>query len=126
MVIGSSKNALDQQLVKQLNRGAGYSTPEPYSPQLSGSEDGDEDGVDGENEEEQDEEGADADEPWDITGTWEIRCPGMVGCFDQYNPYTLEIFTEERRLGREIFGRLDLGTYKGVFRFSTIKPNDAR
>jgi hypothetical protein len=50
----------------------------------------------------------------------------MASCFGQYSPYTLEIFTEDRRLGREIYGRFDLGEFKGVFRFSAVKEGEIR
>jgi hypothetical protein len=43
----------------------------------------------------------------------------MTRFFGQFRPYTLSIYTTLRRTGRETYGRFDLGTYKGIFRFST-------
>ena len=132
MVIGSGKNKQGQQRLKELNRAAG-GRPIPNVPDF----DSDEEEEESEEFSEEDSEEADGsistdednqsskepdeeedDQEWDITGSWEIKCPRMAGCFGQYAPYTLEIFVSQHRLGRQIYGRFDFGEYKGVFRFS--------
>jgi hypothetical protein len=52
---------------------------------------------------------------WDL----EIECQDMADCFGQSSPYTMTIFSEYRRNGRELYGRFDFGEFEGVFRFST-------
>jgi hypothetical protein len=74
-------------------------------------------------EDEEDEAEEENDNEWDITGEWEIKCPIMAGCFGQFKPYTLSIFTTLRRTGSETYGLFDFGAYKGVFRFSTQKKD---
>lgn len=34
-------------------------------------------------------------------------------------PYTMTIFSKERRTGRELFGKFNFEQFRGVFRFST-------
>jgi hypothetical protein len=118
MVLGSGENRLGGQMVKELNRQAGFPL-EPYTPNfgLQTGEDEEEDEEDEEEEEEEEEEDEENDDEWDITGEWEINCPIIAGCFGQFSPYTLSIFTTLRRTGRETYGRFDFGAYKGVFRF---------
>jgi hypothetical protein len=134
MVIGSGKNTQGQQKLKELNRAAGW----PPVPYVSGVDNE----VENEEEEEQSEEDSEVEEgstssdgdsessegseeeeeqEWDITGNWEIKCPHMAGCFGQYAPYTLEIFSSQHRVGQQVYGRFDfgMGAYKGVFRFSS-------
>lgn len=102
MVIGSSKNNLGQQMVREINRAAGWPR-EPYQPRLNSQHQkrkraDEEDDDDGEDEDQdEDEEHGDDGEPssdeadehggsWDITGTWEIECPRMAGCIGQFSP----------------------------------------
>jgi hypothetical protein len=107
LVLGSGRNTLGAQMVKELNRQAGW-PPVPYTPPNFGQQTG-----------EDDEENEGNNEEWDVTGKWEVQCPKMAGCFGQYNPYTLSIYTSLHQTGREIYGRFDFGAYRGVFRFST-------
>lgn len=130
MIIGSGKNTQGQKRLKELDRAAGW-PPEPYVPNIDAEEDenGEESEQEGEvtddNEDSDPDEEREEEEPaeWDITGIWELKCPGMAGCFGQYAPYTLEIFSTPRRVGWETYGRFDLGQYKGVFRFSSQKKD---
>ena len=62
-----------------------------------------------------------ADNAWDIAGTWELQCRSMATNFGQTSPYTLQIFSEMRLAGKQTYGRFDLGEFKGVFRFSTLR-----
>jgi len=103
IVVGSRKNNLGEALLRKLNREAGFSLPQTYRPQVSNiqNQDGAENPVD--------------DGPWDITGTWELECPGIVDCFSQFSPYTLEIFTSLDDGIQETYGRFDLGEYEGLF-----------
>jgi hypothetical protein len=50
----------------------------------------------------------------------------MAGFLGQFRPYTFSIYTTLHRTGRETYGRFDLGTYKGVFRFSTQTKDAGR
>jgi hypothetical protein len=131
MVIGSGKNMQGQQRLKELNRAAGW-PPVPYVPDFDNDEEQEEreefsedsEGADGNISSEGDNDSCEKpdeeedDQEWDITGSWEIKCPRMAGCFGQYAPYTLEIIVSQHRLGRQIYGRFDFGAYKGVFQFS--------
>jgi hypothetical protein len=132
MVIGSGKNMQGQHRLKELNRAAGWRPPVRYVPDFDNDEEEeksefseeDSEGVDeninseGDNDSSEEPDEEEDEEEWDITGSWEIECPDMAGCFGQYAPYTLEIFVSQHRLGRQIYGRFDFGAYKGVFRFS--------
>jgi hypothetical protein len=120
MVLGSGKHRLGAQMVKELNRQAGWPLA-PYTPNFGPQTGDDEEEDEGEDEEEDEEDEAEEenDDEWDITGEWEIKCPIMAGCFGQFSPYTLSIFTTLRRTGRETYGLFDFGAFKGVFRFST-------
>ncbi len=133
MVIGLGKNMQGQQRLQELERTAGWA-PVPYIPNFDEEEEEEREefcedaseAADGntssdevnQSSEEPTEE--DDEQEWDVTGSWEIKCPGMTGCFGQYAPYTLEIFSSQHGLGRQIYGRFDFGdAYEGVFRFST-------
>ena len=133
MVIGSGKTMQGQQRLKELNRASGWRPPVPYVPDFDNDEEEekseefseeDSEGVDeninseGDNDSSEEPDEEEDEQEWDITGSWEIERPGMAGCFGQYAPYTLEIFSSQHRLGRQIYGRFNFGTYKGVFRFS--------
>lgn len=137
MVIGSGKNMQGQQRLKLLNRAAGW-PPLPYQPDFDNEEEEEEsedfseepsEAVDGnvnsdaDNESSENPEEEEDEQEWDITGSWEIKCPRMAGCFGQDAPYTLEIFSSQHRGGRQIYGRFDFGesAYKGVFRISSIE-----
>jgi hypothetical protein len=132
MVIGSGKNYQRQQRLTELNRAAGWPPVPlvPYVPDIDGEEEDEEDEDESEEAsevEDQDDGGSElitvaeeeGDQDWDITGRWEIKCPGMAGCFGQFAPYTVEIFSSQHRVGQQIHGRFDLGQYKGVFCFSS-------
>ncbi|TGO33181.1 hypothetical protein BHYA_0262g00200 [Botrytis hyacinthi] len=58
------------------------------------------------------------DGPWDITGHWELECKTMSSNYGQSEPYTLDIFSAPYRQGQQVFGRFDLGDFKGIIRFS--------
>lgn len=109
MVLGSGKNHLGLRLYNDLNRA--FRWPPKHCEPQSSDEDDEEDEDDSEDEDEDHNDG-----PWDITGTYEIKCPKMADCFGQYSPYTLEVFTKKRRGGRETFRRFDFGDYIGYFR----------
>lgn len=58
------------------------------------------------------------DGPWDITGHWELECKTMSSNYGQSEPYTLDIFSAPYRQGQQVFGRFNLGEFKGIIRFS--------
>ncbi|TGO82469.1 hypothetical protein BPOR_0824g00010, partial [Botrytis porri] len=75
------------------------------------------------NPEESDDDADDSDEelddgPWDITGHWKLECKTMSSNYGQSEPYTLDIFSAPRAQGQQVFGRFNLGEFKGIIRFS--------
>jgi hypothetical protein len=122
VVFGSGKNILGQKLLIDINAGR-YETDEESedvenkAEQNKGVQYEDEESENEQSVDEEKEDDEEDDEPWDITGEWDILCPGMADCFGQYSPYTMTICSSGYRGGTEIYGEFDLGEYKGVLRF---------
>ncbi|KAF7854508.1 uncharacterized protein EAF02_011683 [Botrytis sinoallii] len=73
--------------------------------------------------EEYDNDADDSDEelndgPWDITGHWELECKTMSSNYSQSKSYTFDIFSAPRGQARQVFGRFNLGKFKGIIRFA--------
>ncbi|CZR63728.1 uncharacterized protein PAC_13625 [Phialocephala subalpina] len=112
-LIGANRSHLHQASLNELNVGNNSILNPPVPDVRLQAHDDDDD----EAEEEEDEQEDEDEYEWDITGHLEIRCAGMAGCFGQYSPYTMTIYTILRRVGKETYGEFDLGEYKGVLRF---------
>ena len=120
MIIGSKRNNLAQQRLKQIDRQAGWDEDAKDEDEESDEDESNSESDSDEGEGDQEPCGDEEDDGvWGITGKWKIKCPDMAECFGQSSPYTLEIYTTLRRAERETYGRFDFGEYEGVFRFST-------
>lgn len=64
-------------------------------------------------------------EPWDVTGEWEIECHSLRRVYEHQAPYTLQIFSDEHhRHGKAMYGRLSFQEWTGVFRFTSMRHGD--
>ncbi|RAL60012.1 hypothetical protein DID88_000638 [Monilinia fructigena] len=78
--------------------------------------------IDGENEPGKEDEDAekndDPDEnddgPWSISRHWELKCEAISVDYNPSEPYTLDMFPATPTRGLKIFGRFNLGEFKGV------------
>ncbi|TEY76405.1 hypothetical protein BOTCAL_0059g00350 [Botryotinia calthae] len=55
---------------------------------------------------------------WATTGHWELKCKTMSSNYGQSEPYTLDIFSVVCTNGFQVFGRFNLGKFKGIIRFA--------
>ncbi|KAM3156586.1 hypothetical protein ABEW05_002900 [Botrytis cinerea] len=55
---------------------------------------------------------------WATTGHWELKCKTISSNYGRSEPYTLDIFSVVCTQGFQVFGRFNLGEFKGIIRFA--------
>jgi hypothetical protein len=57
--------------------------------------------------------------PWDVTGSYDIKCPVIQDEYDDTGEHTLDIMSEDTAKGRQLFASFNFGIITGFFRFES-------
>jgi hypothetical protein len=60
--------------------------------------------------------------PWDVTGSYDIKCPAIQDEYDDTGELTLDIMSDDTAKGRQLFASFNFGILTGFFRLKAKKP----